>query len=59
MTGDVGIANGAQHLCGDIRSEAWNAKEIRHYIKNVWPLGDGDYKPASGSYLARKWFCIQ
>jgi len=31
-----------------------NSDDIKHYIKNVWPLGaDGDYKPASGSYLSR------
>jgi hypothetical protein len=28
--------------------------DVLHYITQVWPLGsDGDYKPASGSYLAR------
>ncbi len=29
------------------------SKDTAHYIDNVWPLGaDGDYKPASGNYLA-------
>lgn len=31
-----------------------NSKDVEHYIKKVWPLGtDGDYKPATGSYLSR------
>lgn len=32
-----------------------NSKDVEHYIhQQVWPLGaDGDYKPASGSYLSR------
>jgi hypothetical protein len=30
-----------------------SSADVLHYIKNVWPLaGDGDYKPASGTYLA-------
>jgi len=30
------------------------SKDVEHYIQNVWPLGaDGDYKPATGSYLAK------
>ena len=29
------------------------SSDVEHYITNVWPLAaDGDYKPASGSYLA-------
>ena len=31
-----------------------NLQDVDHYIQNVWPLGtDGDYKPATGSYLSR------
>ncbi len=31
-----------------------NSKDVDHYIRTVWPLaGDGDYKPATGSYLSR------
>ncbi len=31
-----------------------NSKDVKHYIQNVWPIGrDGDYKPATGSYLSR------
>ena len=31
-----------------------NSRDVDHYIQNVWPLGkDGDYKPATGSYLSR------
>lgn len=30
------------------------SNDVEHYIQKVWPLGaDGDYKPATGSYLAR------
>lgn len=29
------------------------SKDTEHYIDDVWPLGtDGDYKPATGNYLA-------
>ena len=28
--------------------------DVFYYIKNLWPLaGDGDYKPATGTYLSR------
>lgn len=28
-------------------------QDVEFYIQNVWPLGrDGDYKPATGSYLS-------
>lgn len=31
-----------------------SSADVLYYIKNVWPLaGDGDYKPASGTYLSR------
>ncbi len=31
-----------------------SAADVLYYATNVWPLGaDGDYKPASGSYLSR------
>lgn len=31
-----------------------NSRDIEYYIHKVWPLGkDGDYKPATGSYLSR------
>ena len=31
-----------------------SSDDVEHYVRNVWPLGrDGDYKPATGSYLAR------
>jgi hypothetical protein len=31
-----------------------NSQDVDYYIKNVWPLGqDGDYKPATGSYLSK------
>ena len=31
-----------------------SSTDVLYYIKNVWPLGDdGDYKPASGTYLSR------
>lgn len=31
-----------------------SSQDIEHYIQSVWPLGrDGDYKPATGSYLSR------
>jgi hypothetical protein len=31
-----------------------SSRDAEHYIQNVWPLGrDGDYKPATGSYLSR------
>ncbi len=27
--------------------------DVRNYIRNIWPLGaDGDYKPATGTYLS-------
>lgn len=30
------------------------SQDVEHYIQHVWPLGrDGDYKPATGSYLSR------
>lgn len=31
-----------------------SSADVLYYIKNVWPLaGDGDYKPATGTYLSR------
>ncbi len=28
--------------------------DVNYYIRNIWPLGaDGDYKPATGSYLSK------
>ena len=31
-----------------------SSEDVLHYMKNVWPLAsDGDYKPASGTYLSR------
>ena len=31
-----------------------SSRDVEHYIQNVWHLGrDGDYKPATGSYLSR------
>ncbi|MDX2253315.1 MAG: hypothetical protein NW202_13600 [Nitrospira sp.] len=31
-----------------------SASDVTHYMSGVWPLGgDGDYKPAPGSYLDR------
>jgi len=30
------------------------ASDVTYYIQTIWPLaGDGDYKPATGSYLGR------
>ncbi|MCA9733850.1 MAG: hypothetical protein H6696_12475 [Deferribacteres bacterium] len=31
-----------------------SSDDVNYYIKNVWPLAaDGDYKPATGSYLSK------
>ncbi len=31
-----------------------NSQDVKYYIQSVWPRGrDGDYKPATGSYLFR------
>lgn len=31
-----------------------SSNDVEHYIQKVWPLAaDGDYKPATGSYLSR------
>ena len=30
------------------------SQDVEYYLHHVWPLGrDGDYKPATGSYLSR------